>query len=423
MVSIAIGLAAVLLLGCTEAGPESSQVFLNRQEALAVISRHKRANQNNEENQMPPNLERECVEEVCQYEEAREVFQDTYRTDIFWSVYIDGDQCASKPCKNGALCSDSVGGYDCVCKSGFTGTHCETDQTICIPNAAKGCSQFCKPGYVAYECSCADGWRLQEKEKCVPAVPFPCGKVDNVKQWNERKPGNMQEYEGAACSSGECPWMVRLQNAEGAAFCGGVIVKKNLVLTTARCAVSSPGFQVVAGKRSSNYETGEQVLSVKNIHYHPLYQEGKDNDLAVVELRDNITFKKSVTAACLPERDFAESVLMEGRHAAIITGWRKGSDPPTLEGSLTLNYLNYEPLARCAERHSGKVTNKMFCTAPRAKADCAFGEGSPALTLYRDVFFLTGITSPPPGHDCSQGYVFQKVSRFLPWLKHVMDSH
>lgn len=37
----------------------------------------------------------------------------------------DGDQCAESPCKNGAMCSDSVGGYDCVCKTGFSGVHCE----------------------------------------------------------------------------------------------------------------------------------------------------------------------------------------------------------------------------------------------------------------------------------------------------------
>ncbi len=100
------------------------------------------------------------------------------------------------------MCSDSVGGYDCVCKSGFTGVHCENgeeemsasslliqfsfgvwvlqpsplcfhhaDQTLCTLEKDKGCSQFCKPGYTSYECSCARGWKLSrtDRNKCEPA--------------------------------------------------------------------------------------------------------------------------------------------------------------------------------------------------------------------------------------------------------------
>lgn len=58
----------------------SVPVFLDQKEASEVISRQKRANAGNEENTLNPNLERECLEEVCSYEEAREVFQDMYRT-------------------------------------------------------------------------------------------------------------------------------------------------------------------------------------------------------------------------------------------------------------------------------------------------------------------------------------------------------
>lgn len=43
-------------------------------------------------------------------------------------ICLDGDQCAEKPCKNGAMCLDSVGGYDCVCKSGFSGENCQQGQ-------------------------------------------------------------------------------------------------------------------------------------------------------------------------------------------------------------------------------------------------------------------------------------------------------
>lgn len=43
------------------------------------------------------------------------------------------------------------------------------DRTVCGIDKNKGCSQFCKPGYQSYECSCAWGWKLQQNEKCVPA--------------------------------------------------------------------------------------------------------------------------------------------------------------------------------------------------------------------------------------------------------------
>lgn len=36
------------------------------------------------------NLERECIEEVCSYEEAREVFEDKVQTDNFWKSYTTG---------------------------------------------------------------------------------------------------------------------------------------------------------------------------------------------------------------------------------------------------------------------------------------------------------------------------------------------
>lgn len=56
----------------------------------------------------------------------------------------DGDQCAEKPCKNGAMCSDSVGGYDCVCKSGFFGVHCETGERREGPNNELVGNSCCK---------------------------------------------------------------------------------------------------------------------------------------------------------------------------------------------------------------------------------------------------------------------------------------
>ncbi|KAI5624271.1 hypothetical protein C0J50_16164, partial [Silurus asotus] len=278
----------------------------------------------------------------------------------------------------------------------------------------------------------------------------PCGKVSSLSQWDSHQSSNIRsKFEGLDCRAEECPWQALLRNSDSKGFCSGVIIKENFVLTTAQCAGKYPDFQVAVGKRLTSYETGEQNLYVKHVHVHPLFMEGKpENDLAVIELKEKIIFKKSVVAACLPERDFAETLLMSGEHLGVITGWKDASE---FDGNLRLNHLSYSKLPSCVERHSGrvsaflyqttiystslqcsvlnliliisvanKVTNKMSCTLQSPKADCFFGPGSPVLTLYREVFFLTGVVSQSQGVECSNGYVFQKVSRFIPWLRNVM---
>lgn len=165
------------------------------------------------------------------------------------------------------------------------------------------------------------------------------------------------------------------------------------------------------------------MLYVKIVHVHPRYVEGRpENDLAVIELRDRILFKKEVIAACLPERGFAESVLMTGELPAIITGWKETKEVSSFQGPLTLNQLAYNSLSSCVDTHSNLMTNKMGCTTARTNADCTMSSGSPMLTLYREVFFLTGVVSKPPEADCTRGYIFQKVSRHLGWLRPLMGS-
>ncbi|XP_038159173.1 prothrombin [Cyprinodon tularosa] len=83
--------AAVLLLfvlhGCL-----AENVFLDRQLAAQVLTRTRRANQVlSGEEFRPGNLERECVEEICDHEEAREVFEHNAKTEKFWTRYLDCD--------------------------------------------------------------------------------------------------------------------------------------------------------------------------------------------------------------------------------------------------------------------------------------------------------------------------------------------
>ncbi|KAF4075046.1 hypothetical protein AMELA_G00230170 [Ameiurus melas] len=65
----------------------SSELSLSPEEASQFLRRHRRAYQVFEETKQG-HLERECVEERCTKEEAREVFENDPETDYFYPKYL-----------------------------------------------------------------------------------------------------------------------------------------------------------------------------------------------------------------------------------------------------------------------------------------------------------------------------------------------
>lgn len=47
---------------------------------------------------------------------------------------IDINECVKAPCRNGAVCQNTMGSYQCVCQPGYTGQRCETDTDDCKPS-------------------------------------------------------------------------------------------------------------------------------------------------------------------------------------------------------------------------------------------------------------------------------------------------
>ncbi|NXS69359.1 TMG4 protein, partial [Pandion haliaetus] len=67
--------------------PEMKDVFASEKDANLFIGRHLLNNRFDFEAFTADNLERECFEELCNYEEAREVFEDPDKTMNFWKDY------------------------------------------------------------------------------------------------------------------------------------------------------------------------------------------------------------------------------------------------------------------------------------------------------------------------------------------------
>uniref|UniRef100_A0A671QVK9 Coagulation factor IX n=1 Tax=Sinocyclocheilus anshuiensis TaxID=1608454 RepID=A0A671QVK9_9TELE len=158
----------------------AGSVLLDGEKADSILRRHRRANTGLFEKFLNGNVERECMEEKCALEEAREAFENDEKAMEFWAGYVDGDQCKSSPCQNRGTCEDQMGTYTC---------NCLPDALCCFSVTAKmcdvdngGCEHFC----VVMEshgtgCQCASGYRLKEDEfTCEPIVKFPCGKVSKT---------------------------------------------------------------------------------------------------------------------------------------------------------------------------------------------------------------------------------------------------
>ncbi|XP_016111748.1 coagulation factor X-like [Sinocyclocheilus grahami] len=279
----------------------SSEVFLHSRDASQVLSRRRRANTLFEELKKG-NMERECVEERCSYEEAREIFEDVKKTDEFWHKYIDGDACFSHPCLNGGECKDVIGPYMCFCQQGFKGYNCEIVIPALCESENGGCDHFCKVENNNVACSCAKGYELGNNGKsCQSQDPFKCGAVHpqktrsllNSKHINnteneeettaepvvdatnppvndtnsmfglfeqeitdlvEEQPiltessgGDQRIVNGVECLPGDCPWQALLIKEDNIGFCGGTILNEYFVLSAAHCMNQSLSTRVVVG--------------------------------------------------------------------------------------------------------------------------------------------------------------------------------
>ncbi|XP_019220815.2 LOW QUALITY PROTEIN: coagulation factor VII-like, partial [Oreochromis niloticus] len=141
-----------------------ASVFLDKDRANGVLVRTRRYNSGWFEELQMGDLKRECIEEKCTYEEAREVFEHTELTNEFWKTYNVPNPCISNPCQNGGSCSTHASSYICFCLPEFHGVNCELEvkaeiDTSWVENGE--CEHFCEEDEPKKRnCSCADGYFL-----------------------------------------------------------------------------------------------------------------------------------------------------------------------------------------------------------------------------------------------------------------------
>ncbi|XP_059565353.1 granzyme B(G,H)-like isoform X2 [Myotis daubentonii] len=213
------------------------------------------------------------------------------------------------------------------------------------------------------------------------------------------------------------PYMAFLNITNEKEFrCGGVLVRKNYVLTAAHC--KGRLINVTLGAHNiEKKEKTQQVIPVKRAIPHPDYNpENFSNDIMLLQLERNIKQTNAVKPLPLPR---SKNRLRPGQKCTVagwgkVTRWGRYSD--TLQ-EVQLTLQKDEECEGYLRRYYNRTIQLCGGDPSEDKASFKGDSGGPLLCKNE----IQGIVSY--GHkDGTPPRAFTKVASYLPWIKKTMKS-
>ncbi|XP_065283318.2 brain-specific serine protease 4-like isoform X1 [Dermacentor albipictus] len=240
---------------------------------------------------------------------------------------------------------------------------------------------------------------------------------------------------------GEFPWVASLR-LYGQHFCGGAILNKRWIITAAHCLRSKPPrlFSVRLGEYSiGKTEEDHEPQDIRLVRYiiHPRYSQPRryNNDVALLELAQDIKFNRYVIPICLPEGP----LQLKGR-SATVAGWGNikdidkdssgdgfaGARKDILQKVTVPIVANEECNGWYAQ--SGKLVHlqdTQLCAGfKEGKKDACQGDsGGPLMFYDGSKYVLIGVISA--GFGCARPLLpglYTRVSEYKPWLNKYINS-
>jgi len=209
--------------------------------------------------------------------------------------------------------------------------------------------------------------------------------------------------------------------------CGGTIVNKRYIITAAHCTeykgATITNVKVAIGEHNTCdgvTNEGGSWISAKRVINHPNYANF-DNDIAILELSEDITFTANIKPACLPTsatKDYSDL-------ASTISGWGGtiGYAPgnrPQQPQQCTLKESVVKVLSptsqKCSSYLGTTTSTSKLCAWAEGTDTCQGDSGGPLTVAENGKFTLIGVVSYGAGCAHTTPGVYARVQGFLPWI-------